>query len=27
VAQFPQLEATKTYAELLEKFHQFQATL
>lgn len=26
-AQFPQLEATKTYAELLEKFHQFQATL
>ena len=27
VAQFPKLEATKTYAELLEKFHQFQATL
>ena len=27
VAQFPQLEATKTYAELLEKFHQFQTTL
>ena len=27
VAQFPQLEATNTYAELLEKFHQFQATL
>ncbi|MCQ2091268.1 MAG: bifunctional phosphoserine phosphatase/homoserine phosphotransferase ThrH [Fibrobacter sp.] len=27
VAQFPQLEATKTYAELLEKFHQFQDTL
>ena len=27
VAQFPQLESTKTYAELLEKFHQFQATL
>ena len=27
VAQFPQLEATKTYDELLEKFHQFQATL
>lgn len=27
VAQFPQLDATKTYAELLEKFHQFQDTL
>lgn len=27
VAQFPQLEATKTYAELLEKFHKFQDTL
>ena len=27
VAQFPQLESTKSYAELLEKFHQFQATL
>ncbi|MCF0222014.1 MAG: bifunctional phosphoserine phosphatase/homoserine phosphotransferase ThrH [Fibrobacter sp.] len=27
VAQFPQLESTKTYAELLEKFHQFQEAL
>ncbi len=27
VAQFPQLDSTKTYAELLEKFHQFQDTL
>lgn len=27
VKQFPQLESTKTYNELLEKFHNFQATL
>lgn len=27
VAQFPQLESTRTYDELLEKFHQFQNTL
>lgn len=27
VAQFPHLESTKTYAELLEKFHQFQDAL
>ncbi len=27
VAQFPQLDSTKTYAELLEKFHQFQDSL
>ena len=27
VAQFPQLDSTKTYDELLEKFHQFQETL
>ncbi len=27
VAQFPQLDSTKTYAELLEKFHKFQDTL
>ena len=27
VAQFPQLDSTKTYAELLEKFHAFQDTL
>ncbi|MCQ2103563.1 MAG: bifunctional phosphoserine phosphatase/homoserine phosphotransferase ThrH [Fibrobacter sp.] len=27
VAQFPQLDSTKTYAELLERFHQFQDTL
>ena len=27
VAQFPQLESSRTYDELLEKFHQFQDTL
>lgn len=27
VAQFPQLDSTKTYTELLEKFHAFQDTL
>ncbi|MCF0215122.1 MAG: bifunctional phosphoserine phosphatase/homoserine phosphotransferase ThrH [Fibrobacteraceae bacterium] len=27
VAQFPQLDSTKTYQELLDKFHQFQDTL
>lgn len=27
VAQFPQIESTKTYTELLEKFHQFQNNL
>ena len=27
VAQFPQLEATKTYKELLDKFHKFQESL
>ena len=27
VKQFPQLDSTRTYGELLEKFHQFQDTL